>query len=301
MRDKAEAMVLASFAVDSLALGVHWIYDVQQISSQHGQVETFLKPKENSHHPTKDKGEFTHYGDQQMVLLESIATKRGFDLNDFSERWQRFFRDYDGYVDRATKGTLRNFAEGKGPQDSGSPSNDLAGASRIAPLVFCYRNNFDELMVAAREQTRMTHGDPLTVHSAEFFARVAWMILNSASPSEAIAEVTQNYFSDTIFAEWVQEGFASKDTESVPAIGRFGQSCHTPDAFPGVIHLIAKYEKDLKEALVQAVMAGGDNAARGMVVGMILGAHLGLENLPEEWLTDLKKGEEIKRLLSQIA
>jgi ADP-ribosylglycohydrolase len=53
--------------------------------------------------------------------------------------------------------------------------------------------------------------------------------------------------------------------------------------------------------LVQAVMAGGDNAARGIVVGMILGAHLGQENLPEEWLTDLKKGEEIKRLLSQIA
>ena len=301
MRDKAEAMVLASFAADSLALGVHWIYDVQQISSQYGRVETFLKPKEDSYHPTKDKGEFTHYGDQQMVLLESIAARRGFDLNDFSERWQRFSRNYDGYVDGATKGTLRNFAEGTGPQDAGSSSNDLAGASRIAPLVFCYRNNLDELMVAAREQTRMTHGDPLAVHSAEFFARVAWMTLNSTSPSEAIEEVRQNYYPDTIFAEWVQEGFASMDMETAAAIGSFGRTCHTPDAFPGVIHLIAKYEKDLKEALVQAVMAGGDNAARGMAVGMVLGAHLGLENFPEEWLTDLKKGEEIKSLLSQIA
>ena len=156
-------------------------------------------------------------------------------------------------------------------------------------------------MVAAREQTRMTHGDPLAVHSAEFFARVAWMTLNSTSPSEAIEEVRQNYYPDTIFAEWVQEGFASMDMETAAAIGSFGRTCHTPDAFPGVIHLIAKYEKDLKEALVQAVMAGGDNAARGMAVGMVLGAHLGLENFPEEWLTDLKKGEEIKSLLSQIA
>ena len=300
MRDKAEAMVLASFAADSLALGVHWIYDVQKISSQYGRAERFLEPKEDSYHPTKDKGEFTHYGDQQMVLLKSVAAKRGFDLNDFSQRWQRFFRDYHGYFDGATKGTLRNFAEGKGPQDSGSPSNELAGASRIAPLVFCYRNNLDELIVAAREQTRMTHGDPLAVHSAEFFARVAWMILNSASPSEAIDEVRQNYYPDTIFAEWVQEGFASKDMESVTAIGSFGRTCHTPDAFPGVIHLIAKYEEDLKEALVQAVMAGGDNAARGMAVGMILGAHLGREHLPEEWVTDLRKGQEIKNLLQQI-
>jgi ADP-ribosylglycohydrolase len=127
------------------------------------------------------------------------------------------------------------------------------------------------------------------------------MILNSASPSEAIDEVTRNYYPDTIFAEWVQEGFASKDMESVPAIGSFGRTCHTPDTFPGVIHLIAKYEKDLKEALVQAVIAGGDNAARGMAVGMILGAHLGLENFPEEWLTELKKGEEIRNLLNHIA
>ena len=301
MRDKAEAMVLASFAADSLALGVHWIYDARQISSQYGRVERFLKPREGSYHPTKDQGEFTHYGDQQLVLLKSLAAKKGFDLNDFSERWQQLFQNYNGYFNGATKGTLANFSKGKGPRDSGSPSNDLAGACRIAPLVFCYRNNLDELVVAARAQTRMTHGDPLTVHTAEFFARVVWKTLQGASPSEAIIEVTRKNYPETIFAEWVQEGLESKDRESVAAIGSFGQSCHTPVAFPGVIHLIAKYEKDLKEALVQAVMAGGDNAARGLAVGMILGAHLGNEHLPEEWVTDLKKGGEIKNLLHQIA
>ena len=46
MRGKAEAMVLASFAPDSLALGVHWIFDAQQISNQYGRVEKFLKPRE---------------------------------------------------------------------------------------------------------------------------------------------------------------------------------------------------------------------------------------------------------------
>ncbi len=300
MRDKAEAMVLASFAADSLALGVHWIYDAQKISNQFGRIEKFLKPREGSYHPAKGKGEFTHYGDQQLVLLESVAAKKCFDLNDFSERWQQLFQDYNGYFDGATKGSLANFLKGKGPQDSGSPSNDLAGASRIAPLVFCYRNNLDELVVAARAQTRMTHGDPLTVHTAEFFARVAWKTLRGASPSEAITEVTRKNYPETIFAEWVQEGFESKDMESVPAIGSFGQSCHTPVAFPGVIHLIVKHEKDLKEALVQAVMAGGDNAARGLAVGMILGAHLGEQHLPEEWVTDLRKGGEIKNLLHQI-
>ncbi len=31
MKAKAEAMVLASFAGDSLALGPHWIYDIDEI------------------------------------------------------------------------------------------------------------------------------------------------------------------------------------------------------------------------------------------------------------------------------
>ena len=300
MQDNARAMVLASFAADSLALGVHWIYDASKIANEYGRVETFIKPKEDSYHPTKDKGEFTHYGDQQLVLLESVAVKNGFDLNDFSERWQGFFQDYNGYFDAATKGTLRNFSKGKSPQDSGSPSDDLAGASRIAPLVICYPNDLEELVETAKLQTRMTHRNPLTVRCAEFFARVAWKSLRGTPPTTAVAEVSEETFPETIIAEWVEEGLESKSMDSVSAIASFGQACHTPGVFPGVIHLIAKYENDLREALVQAVMAGGDNAARGMAVGMILGAYLGEEHLPEPWVTELKKGKEIQNLLSQI-
>ena len=98
----------------------------------------------------------------------------------------------------------------------------------------------------------------------------------------------------------MDEGLESKSMDSVSAITNFGQSCHTPDAFPGIIHLIAKYETDLKEAVVQAIMAGGDNAARGMAVGMILGAYLGEEHLPRPWLTELKRGKDIQNLLGKI-
>ena len=300
MQDNARAMVLASFAADSLALGVHWIYDASKIANEYGRVERFIKPKENSYHPTKDKGDFTHYGDQQLVLLESVAATNGFDLNDFSERWQGLFQDYNGYFDAATKGTLRNFSKGNSPHNSGSPSHDLAGASRIAPLVLCYSNNLDELVENAKVQTRMTHRDPLTVRCAEFFARAAWKSLRGTPPATAVTEVTEEIFPETIIAEWVAEGLDSINMDSVAAIGSFGQSCHTSDAFPGVIHLIAKYENDLREGLIQSVMAGGDSAARGMAVGMILGAYLGEEHLPEPWITELKKGKEIQNHLSQI-
>ncbi len=48
MQDKAKAMVLASFVADSLALGVHWIYDTAVIDNDFGRVESIRQPKENS-------------------------------------------------------------------------------------------------------------------------------------------------------------------------------------------------------------------------------------------------------------
>ncbi len=67
-----------------------------------------------------------------------------------------------------------------------------------------------------------------------------------------------------------------------------------------MVHLIAKYENDLKEALIQSVMAGGDSAARGMLVGMVLGAHLGPDSLPMEWVSKLIDREKIEVLLDRI-
>ena len=42
MKERAEAMVLASFAADSLALGAHWIYDTAIIDNDLGQSGSLL-------------------------------------------------------------------------------------------------------------------------------------------------------------------------------------------------------------------------------------------------------------------
>jgi len=301
MKDNGKAMVLASFVADSLALGVHWIYDTAMIEREFGRVGTLLKPSSDSYHPTKERGEFTHYGDQTFILMESLAARKGFGPEDFSMRWRKLFQDYHGYYDQATKGTLENLSLGKQPQGAGSSSMELAGAARVAPLVYSYREDLDTLLASARTQTCMTHNDPLVIESAEFFAGVSWMVLHGTPPVQAMEETSHRKFKKSPIFQWVKEGIASKETQSISAVARFGQSCHVTEAFPGVVHLIAKYEKDLKEALVEAVMAGGDSAARGMAVGMVLGAHLGEEGLRRQWISALKRREQILDLLDKIA
>jgi len=67
----------------------------------------------------KSKGDFTHYGDQTFVLLESVAQTKGFELQDFATRWKRLFEDYKGYFDQATQVTMHNLSKGKEIGDAG--------------------------------------------------------------------------------------------------------------------------------------------------------------------------------------
>jgi len=301
MSDNKKAAVLASFAADSLALGAHWIYDVEEIVNRFGRVTTLEKPGSDSYHPRRDKGEFTHYGDQMLVLLTSVTERKAFDLEDFSRRWRQLFEDYDGYVDGATKKTLGYYAKGKTAENAGSHTGDFAGAARMAPLVGLYGDDADRLAEAARAQARMTHDDPNTLDTAEFFARVTAAVLKGESPKAAVERLAASEaFEMTPVAMWVEEGLKSGNEESVAAIGKFGRACETPQVFPGVIHLIAKYETDLREALIQAVMGGGDSAARGSMTGMVLAAHLGMDAIPREWTDGMKKTREILSLLDRI-
>ena len=47
-------------------------------------------------------------------------------------------------------------------------------------------------------------------------------------------------------------------------------------------------------------MAGGDSAARGMAIGMLLGAHLGEAAIPAPWLAEMERQKEILDLLGEL-
>jgi ADP-ribosylglycohydrolase len=296
----AKAMVFASFTADALALGGHWVYNTSVIEKKYGRLDRYEAPLGRSYHPTKEKGQFTHYGDQMVLLLEDIVQARGFDLEHFARTWQGFMASYDGYHDHASTDTFENFRNGKGPRESGSASTDLAGAARISPLIYHAVKTGADPLPAVISQTAMTHNHPDVINSAIFFSDVTLRVLRGQSPAEAIFLAADAYAGQSPIREWVKAGKESIGRETQQAILDFGQQCATASAFPGTVHLILKYEGNLKEALIENVMAGGDSAARGMVVGMILGAYGGMDAIPDHWLTKMKAFQRINRLMEAI-
>jgi ADP-ribosylglycohydrolase len=301
MNGNAEASVWGSLAADSLALGVHWIYNTNVIDRKVGRVTELLKPIVKSWHPTKELGAFTHYGDQTLVLLKTLGDTGQFSQDVYGKAWEGLFQNYDGYLDKATQAVQANLAEGKPHGKAGSPSTDLGGAARIAPLVFRYQNDPDQLAAAARAQTEMTHAPADVVDSALFFARVTLAVLGGQSPVEAIRQTAKGKFSGSSISQWVGEGLDSAGTDTRETIAAFGQQCEVDAAFAATIHLLATYPDDYKEAMIANVMAGGDSASRGLMAGMVLGAHLGMDAIPPAWITGLKAREEIETALKQIS
>ena len=301
MNQKIKDAVMASFVADALSLGVHWVYDVAAIESKYGRLEQMVEPELAEYHKGKPKGALTHYGDQAYILLKSVSEHKGFDSGSFRQAWCKLFEDYSGYIDGATKDTLNNIKNDKTIHVIGSMSSDLGGAARISPLALVFHNNLEGFISAAEVQTAMTHNHPVVIETARYFARVAVNVFEGRSPVESMIEAMDQIPENSPVSGLVSKGLDSKGLPTRQTISQFGQMCSVDVALPSTIHLIASYEDDLKTALIENIMAGGDSSARGLLAGFILGAYLGLDQIPDQWLADMKARYEIGILMDNIS
>jgi len=291
--DNLKTSILASFIGDSFSLAPHWNYNASKLRRLYDRLTEFVDLPEDTYHTSRSSGDFTHYGDQMLWLLDHVARSGRFDVDSFRFQWEEAMRGYDGYFDGASQETLSNLRDGQ--RHTPSSSNDLAGASRIAPLLLA-ENLKDEadLVQAAREQTRMTHGDDQVIDSAEFFMRVAVRVLAGEDVLPTLRAVSSRSFDALPAKEWIRKADDLLETDTTNAIGKLGQTCHVDHAFPATVYLLKKYSTSLEEALIENAMAGGDSAARGMILGLILGAALGRKALPERWITATRQAGQIE-------
>lgn len=296
-------IVFGSFIGDALALGPHWVYDQAQIRERFGRVTSYQDPLA-VYHKGKHAGDQTHYGDQTLVLLRSIAEAGNFKLERFASLWRDFWENGNtiSYRDGATKGTIANLQAGKGPEASASPSNDIAGAARIAPLFLLNWQSEEQLLFAVRQETAFTHGAPEVAETALFFAHVVLAIRQGATIPKALdkaAALEWKHLPDYWLEKARESSTAGESDES--ALQDHGLTCHTPDAFPGICHLLLRYPDDPATALIANVNSGGDSAARGMILGLVYGTAFPVATWPVEWLTGLNARAELGKLVGQIS
>jgi ADP-ribosylglycohydrolase len=282
MNKQISNSIMASLVADAYALGAHWVYDEEQLKNLPIDWET-LNDAQSMWHKGKIKGDFTHYGDQTLFLLEYISKHKKFSKSDYYPFWREKMSNYNGYIDAATRNTLLSME---------SESTELSICGHIAPLLID-ADTKELFLKRAKEFTEITHNSKLALYSTSFFAELLWDSKENQDIKKNIELLKDKY---PEFITWIDAGVKSKDADTFMTIREFGPACGIDGGFAGVIHLLS-LEDDFKTVMQKNVKAGGDSSARGMVVAMILGVQENIE-LPEEWVRDINTIKDIKSYLS---
>lgn len=93
----------------------------------------------------------------------------------------------------------------------------------------------------------------------------------------------------------VEEALGSGMT-AVEVVDRFGKSCGFPMSFQGSLSVLlspAPLDRLFSQAVESNIIAGGDCCGRASFIGACLGAKLGVQRIPVEWLEKVEGIEEL--------
>ena len=281
LTNKQSGLLFGSYCADALSLGVHWIYDANELAQEHGRITHYKAPGTESYHPHKQAGDQGHVGDQSLCLLQFLTREKKWDASAFMNDWLGMWPDYNDYIDGATKTTLTNVQNLSDKTLGGSDSVEIAGPARIAPLVaFLSHSSESEVVQAGLEQTTLTHRTKEAEESATFLAKAGYQLIHGAKLLDTLNKTAP---------EWALKSANSVLSENaVDAIAKLGPGCTISSALPSVLYLAMKHGDDTETAFIENAMAGGDNCARGLALGMLLGAANGFYSIPERWVNELK-------------
>lgn len=254
----------AARAADALSLGPHWVYNQGKLARIYPDGITTPTDPQSSYHPNRKAGQLTHYGDQMVMLKESLAGQ-SYDQEKWRRDWVSGMPAFDGYVDGATTETLAN--DGAAP----SSSNDLAGASRLAPIL-----DLDvppeEKIAAARSQTALTHGDPGVIDAAEFFVRAVLAVEAGASFEAAFQTAADEGSYTSLKARDDLDKAIAAGPDYLAVGTQMGLTCHLPEAFPLALYFALREGATFQSAVSENGLAGGDTSARSMLFALLFAA-----------------------------
>jgi ADP-ribosyl-[dinitrogen reductase] hydrolase len=305
--DRIRGAVWGQFVGDAFCLGSHWIYDLGELEQRFpGGPRGFEEPAAGHYHAGKRPGDLTHYGQGALLLLRSLQERGRFDDSDFGSRFVSLIESpgYTGYRDHAARDTAANYRafrelhpdQAYGYQD-GADDDQPASITRLAALVARYFRDSDLAGIVERA-TRVCQNNERAVAYNLTQAVILQMLFNGSSLDDAVRHTAEQApqlgAEGVMLAGLIAAAVAGRDLSVREATLKFGQSCPLAGSFPAALQCALHYADDFGEALRATAAVGGDNAARGAMIGSWLGAFRGIQALPAGWCESLSARKEIE-------
>ncbi|MDO9596293.1 MAG: ADP-ribosylglycohydrolase family protein [Azoarcus sp.] len=81
----------------------------------------------------------------------------------------------------------------------------------------------------------------------------------------------------------------------------YGMPCAVYHQLPAAYYLAARFSDDFESAVLHAINGGGQNQARAMLTGALVGAQVGLSGIPQRFIDGLEHGTALCSLARRLA
>ena len=183
------------------------------------------------------------------------------------------------------------------PERSGVPSAGNGPAMRAALLGVVWGHDTGRLRELVRVSTRLTHTDPRAEWGALAVAHAAHLAATRDDvPPEELARSLRSLLAADAgemlsLVERATESAAGRQStgEFAAALGlEHGVSGYINHTVPVALHAWLAHPRDCRAAVLAAVHCGGDTDTVAAITGGIVGARVGEEGIPADWLAGLR-------------
>ncbi|MEW6305013.1 MAG: ADP-ribosylglycohydrolase family protein [Verrucomicrobiota bacterium] len=230
---------------------------------------------------------------------------------DFARRLRFWLLGLPAGIGLATLRSILKLWFGFPPERSGVFSAGNGPAMRSAIIGVAYADHPERLRALVRASTRITHTDPKAEHGAFVVALAARF-----ASRRAFETCWQ-----TRFCESLRQEPGAGAQELIELVDRARESAHrgeTTGAFaeslglgrgvsgyvyhtvPVVMHAWFSHPLDFRKAIEPVIRCGGDTDTTAAILGGILGAAVGREGIPTEWLNRLMEWPRTVSWLEQL-
>lgn len=339
--DKLRGCIYGQFIGDSLAMPVHWYYDINQLRKDFGKITKYEAPKENFpnsilnlsntdgpgrgsysgnligevilHNKKKfwQRGKSFHYhhgmkaGENTLdttinrVLYRNLTKNKAFSQSSFIEDFIKFMTTPDTHNDIYASSAIRIFFKNwsLGVPVEKCPGDDKHNVEAIDALVIAIPVILSNLF--AEESKRNAE-----VKSAIFATRVA----NEAAEYAVIYSdllkavlLKEKGFKEALIEAANKIGFdVKKEVERSKGKNDPMTACYIDSSFPVLLFYAFKYAESPEQMVLASANGGGENVARGALIGALAGAEHGISKFPSQLVDELVEKDAINKEMDEF-
>jgi ADP-ribosylglycohydrolase len=185
-----------------------------------------------------------------------------------------------------------------------SYSKGCGSAMRVAPVGYFYQHHPDRLRSAAIASGSATHTHRAAEAACLAAALLVKLALDGVHPAhylEALEEYELAGISDEFDNALHRTAHTLDFTNEEDAMRTIGEGWTGDEAVALALYCVVRYPDDYVGAICRAANSEGDSDSVACITGSILGARLGVEALPAQWIARVENSEQLADLAGRLA